>query len=300
MKIRAFPTLVVIFIILVALLFVQKKAEQEQYVINEHTFITTSLGDVDKITLRNEKNEMITLSKLGGAWNLTTPMSAGADQAVVENLIDQMKNMKVASSISNNPNKFADYQVEEGKSIHVELFANNQKKEGFFVGKISGRDYSSTYMRKDSDNDVFSIQGMAGQSFSMPVINFRNKTIVSAEDSDISQIIVKSPKDKVTLDMKENAWISTDKNIAKDQINPITTTLKHITAIDYPKDALNKSDIERDFDYKIFYKRSQKDSTSWIVYLKEKDKKLYGYKEGDDEVFSLEPSTIDSLKKVLK
>lgn len=292
--------LTLLFVAIVALAFIQKYIDNASYSPKNEKLLAINTGLVDKITLTMPSKEIITLNKTGSNWDITTPLISRADNEKVNEILESTKNLTTTGLISSNKDKFDEFEVNE-KGTHVELFQNNEKKTGFFVGKISD-DYVHTYVRKDAEDTTYLAKGILQSNFQTPLISLRDKTVTKLKPEEVSEIIFKSDTNKLTLTNNNSTWSTDPKtDIPNNVLQSTITTLLSINAENILEDTqIKREDLIASSDIKLFIRRTNSDLKSTVLYLKSQDGKLYATEESSQSVFELNSVIKDEIAKVFK
>lgn len=99
-----------------------------------------------------------------------------ADKIKVQLLLDTLKNTKVETIISSNPEKQAQLQVNKlGLQIRAHDSSGNVLAH-LYVGK-NGPDYMTTYVRKEGDNNVYLVKQYLGPLFAPQLDAWKYRSI---------------------------------------------------------------------------------------------------------------------------
>ncbi|MFN7160881.1 MAG: DUF4340 domain-containing protein [Candidatus Gracilibacteria bacterium] len=292
--------LTLLFIAIVSVAVFQKYVDNASYSPKNEKFLSVNTGLVDRVTLTMPSKEIITLSKTGTNWDITTPINSRADNEKVNTILNEAKNIVTTGTISTNKDKFDEFQVNE-KGTHVEFFQNNEKKAGFYIGKISD-DYVHTYARKDTEDTTYLAKGILQGSFQTPLVTLRDKTVTKLKPEEVSEIIFKSDTDKLTLSNTNNVWSSTPKSdVANEIIQSTVMALLSINAENILENSpIKREDLLSSADLKLFIRRTNPDLKSVVLYLKSQDSKLYAAEESSQNIFELNSILKDEITKVFK
>jgi len=187
---------------------------------------------VEKIEIK-APDKQIVLEKMGGQWMLMAPEVPHypASQTAVEQLLTQLKNLKLESLISSNPEKQSLFKVDSTGTV-VTVFEHNTPKPSFIVGK-EGSDYLSVYVRKAGSNDVYLAQGLFTYTVNKQVREWRDKTIFKTVPQSISQITFHYGDTTFTLRQTNNAWFIDSDSAQQVAVELFLNTLSNLQADDF-------------------------------------------------------------------
>ena len=86
--------------------------------------------DVDKISVQNADKPEIVLEKKGDKWAVAKPVEAPANQANVDQIVKNLKDLKAKEVISAQPSEDSkkDYDLVPAKAVHVMAYKGGDKK----------------------------------------------------------------------------------------------------------------------------------------------------------------------------
>lgn len=159
---------------------------------------TTKIEISDGVTTK-------TLSKDGDNWMVSTDgeHSFKADKTKVDELLsnvtEDLSDENIASSSSD---KFKQFEVEEGTGTSVSIFAEGDKPTAkFFVGK-QGPTFGTTFVRKDGENNTYSIQRQLSEIYGKDLNGWRDKHLWNFDPTLVNEAVFKF--DGVEYHVKKN------------------------------------------------------------------------------------------------
>ncbi|MBF0496015.1 MAG: DUF4340 domain-containing protein [Deltaproteobacteria bacterium] len=172
---------------------------------SEGKFLALDFDKVTSLTLTG-KDRAISLVKVGDKWRLEKPISYLADQAQVNNFINEIKNKPAGEVISSDEKKYSRFETDEAGGIKVTLL--NDKKEvqaEFLVGKSSPDD-SLTYIRKKDSKDVIMLPARLNAFVKRQVDDLRDKTIIDFEPGQLAGLTFAFSDEQFGLAPKDKDW----------------------------------------------------------------------------------------------
>lgn len=158
---------------------------------------------VDRIEVHSASGA-VTLEKIGGEWTLTAPLRFRADPAGVGSALGSARRILLSSLVSTNPQKQSLFQVDSSGTL-VRLSDRGAEKAVFRVGKM-GPSYTETYVRREGSDDVYLATGMIGPTFARRPNDWRDKTILKADQNSITAVTFRYGDTLFTLAFRDSAW----------------------------------------------------------------------------------------------
>jgi hypothetical protein len=230
--------LAVIFVVLIVVVLVTRQGPKV-----ERGALASRLAKLDTLTVTQigitKPDEEVIFKKSGEQWNITSPVEYRANQDFIRQLLKTFVEMRVESSISENPEKHSKFEVDTA-GTEIVFFEGDSKLVSLVVGKTS-QDYSHTYVRETDLPEVFLVKGVLRGQLDRNLDNWRDKTIFAAEKTDITQIALVYPDETITLYWTGGNWtISSGEidNLVADQgtVDRMLTTLSNFKASLFPKE----------------------------------------------------------------
>jgi hypothetical protein len=216
-------------LVLIALLVLQKPGEQSSGDASKVVFKIDS-NAIDKIELKTPASS-VTLEKRGAEWFVTQPLAYKASQENVAQMLSQVKAMESRGVITNKPEKFAAFEVNNA-GTQVKLSAKGTEQAAFVLGKM-GSTYMEMYARALSSNDVQLVTGVFGFTFSRPVKEWRDKTIFKTAHEAINKIAYQYGDTTFVLSLNNGEWSIGSEKAKKQEVENIIGQLSDLRCSDF-------------------------------------------------------------------
>jgi hypothetical protein len=221
---------ILLVLVVVAVLVMQKPGERSvTAAAGERLFEIDSLA-VDKIEVTSPTSSVV-LEKKGVEWFLQQPLSYRADQNNVAQLIQQVKEMQMRSTVSSNPEKQNLFQV-DSTGTQVRVYERGAEKAAFVLGK-SGSAFNEVYLRKVNSNDVVLAGGAMSYVFNRAVKEWRDKTIAQVPKDNIKEVTYQYGDTLFTLAFKDSAWVIGKDSTQQWVVDNILSSLSNFQADDF-------------------------------------------------------------------
>lgn len=307
--------------ILVAVLVVQiiiyALVSRDRYHVEEKVdFLSIDTSQVDYLKITNDDGTLV-LNRVGVHWKIVEPVNWAANESYVETLLEKVAEMKRESIITDNPEKFVLYELDDPVAKYVEIGQQGGIIDKFYCGKASDS-YKHTYIRLADKEEVWLVTGNPRSSFTRQPDQWRDKKILALDQTMIEQIRLKFPRDVIDLERSIKAGVQTDSGyvladtswLAIPQkgspftpvdkaLNRITNTLKRLNAIsflDAGKDQI--PDFSKpDFGIEVTLEGNQHETLDFV--LSADDSTRYVARKNGDEatVFVVYQSSVKNLQK---
>jgi hypothetical protein len=219
-----------VVLILAAYLLLQKQGEQDLSVDASPLFVPIDSSAVNMIDIVTPK-QTIRFEKEGTDWFLKEPLTYKADNSSINGLLHEVKGLRIKSIASSNTDKHSLFKV-DSSGIRVTLFEHGNEKASFYVGK-SGPSYTDTYVRKASSNDVVLVDAQLSYTFSKPVKEWRDKTIFSVPQQNITGVNFQYGDTTFTLLQSGGAWLIGKDSTKESNVTSLLSSLSKVTADDF-------------------------------------------------------------------
>ncbi len=139
-----------------------------------------------------------TLVKQNDQWLVESMDNYPADQKAVEELLDQVAEMKAIQRVSSNPEKQAVFQV-DSSGVEAKLTdASGNLLAHLFAGKTTPEIFNS-YIRAADSNDVYVVKGYLKATFDKGYRSWRDRTIFAFLKEDVTHLAIQSGEEEIEL-----------------------------------------------------------------------------------------------------
>jgi len=186
---------------------------------------------------RPEKDRVV-LSKVDGAWRVTEPIDASADQNNVESALNRLDDLKIRRIVANKPDNYARLQIDDASAVQVIARAGEDTIVRLRVGKYSN---GMTMIRIDDRDEVFGASGSLRYAFDRELKAWRNRQIVGIKPADVQSIRFESAKGTFQFQREGDGWIALEGKKAlgdfdSKQVTNRLTSVAPLTASDFAPD----------------------------------------------------------------
>ncbi len=217
-------------LLIIAFLVLQKPGEQSVNSAIAGSLFTIDSLSVDKLEIKTPASSLL-LEKRGVEWFVAKPINYKADQANVCQIIHQIKNLEIKNVVSDKPEKYSVFQVDQ-TGTQVTVYEKGVEKASFILGKMAAN-YSESYARRLNSNDVLIIEGASNYMFGRPVKDWRDKTILTTPKESIKGVQYQYGDTTFNVTFSDSAWFVGKDKAQQSVVEGIISTLSNFQADDF-------------------------------------------------------------------
>lgn len=193
------------------------------------------------ITPKEKGKEEIILERANNNWQVSNgKVIANTVQNNVTALLSQLAQIKTTRVAAKNPEKWAEYEVEEDNAKRVKIYENGNLVEEFLLGRFSFNQQTrsgTSFIRVAGENEVYAVDGFLSMSISDDFNSYREKSILKIADSQIITSIEKYGQDTIVANLINGQW-TYNNSLPLDSLTMETYIkgLKNLEATDFADD----------------------------------------------------------------
>jgi len=190
---------------------------------------------ITALEITRPQNDRVVLSKVDGAWRVTEPVEAAADQNSVESALNRLADLKIRRIVANTPENYARLHVDEASAVRVVVKAGEDTVARLLVGKYGD---GMTMLRVDDREEVFGANGSLRYAFDRELKAWRNRQVVAVKPADVQSIRFESANGVFHFQREGDDWIALEgqKALGKFDSKQVTgrlSTAARLTASDF-------------------------------------------------------------------
>jgi hypothetical protein len=169
---------------------------------------TTNIDQVNILPVADGGKE-IKLVKDGKVWKASRDnLSSSADKNRVSTMLAKLAAMKPERIVTRKQQKWNDYNVGDTTGTTVIALSNGIEVARLIIGKDQ---MSSTFVRKDKEEEVYAVEGSIASSFNQKFNDWRDQTFLRVNVDDIKKITFVYPADSgFVLSKQDKKWLVND------------------------------------------------------------------------------------------
>lgn len=191
------------------------------------------------LNTKADNYETVKLQKEGDQWLITKGnFTTKAQVLAVKNMLNNLNQIKAKRIVAKNPEKWKDYEVEDGKGSRIQVFEKGKLKEDFLLGRFNFNQQARTatsYIRLNNENEVYAIDGMASMNLAQNFDAFRNKQILKINKDDVTSIQFENetPENSFNLSRNGSGWSLGDTPADSTKTTQFISTLSSIMGSEF-------------------------------------------------------------------
>ncbi len=273
---------------------------------------------IRRIEISRGEEGITLLHSATGDWQVKTDQ--GIKPAGIEAVASALANLNGINTtdiVSHNPDKQADYRVDDASGTKVRLYGTGDVLlEELVIGKLGGFESQAmavqqgridesrffTYMRQGSSDRVYKVQGFFAGMLGVDVEQWRDHVLMKFGPSELQQISLVYPREKIVLEKDVNgSWAMTEPqasavdSVAVDRMAASLSTMRASSFVDslLPAETLGFGQPTVVVGVKLADGTEQKVTVGNEL----EDNLFYCVKEHDEQVYTLARFRLDQFAK---
>ncbi len=173
------------------------------------------------------EDQRVVLSKVGGAWRVTEPMDAAADQNNVESALNRLAELRITRIVATKPENYARLQVDDTSAVQVIVKAGEETLAQLMVGKYGN---GMTMVRIDDRTEVFGVSGSFRYAFNRELKSWRDRQVTALDTANVQSIRFESANGTFHFQRKGDGWAVLEGQKALGDFDPKQVTGRLSTA----------------------------------------------------------------------
>ena len=143
----------IVLVILVGIYFLNKSSQTKFESMSEAIF-NDEPEDIFKFLIQKGE-EAIELARVDALWRISGNDTLEVKSRSMDNLFDKVLKVNRGTIISENPEKYGKYSVDDSTGTHLAVINSKGETVGYYIFGRSKSDYSRSYVRVGSDPKVY-------------------------------------------------------------------------------------------------------------------------------------------------
>lgn len=233
MRIRNTLLLLVVLIGLGAYVYYVERPEVAKEATKEK-LVDVQADEVTEIVLTYPDRE-VTLAKVDGAWKITKPIEAEADDVTVKGIVSMLSTAEVKKGLDGEVKDLGAYGLEKPNTV-IAMKAGARALPVVKIGEAAPIGGSAYALRGD-DKKILLTTASVRSGVEKTLKDLRNKTILKFSDDGVRRIEVKGEGKDLVLEKSGEQWkivspVAHDADVAT--VRSYLSTLRALRATDFP------------------------------------------------------------------
>ena len=135
-------------------LFLLNKSSQSKHESSTEAIFSNDPEDIFKFLIQNGE-QAIELARVDTIWRISGNDTLEIKPQSMDNLFEKVLKVNKSTIISENPEKYSKYSIDDSTGTHLAVIDFNGETVGYYVFGRSKSDYSRSYVRVGSDPKVY-------------------------------------------------------------------------------------------------------------------------------------------------
>ncbi|HSQ00720.1 MAG TPA: DUF4340 domain-containing protein [Candidatus Dormibacteraeota bacterium] len=225
------------------LYFVESKQEAESE--KKKTLLAVKADDVTGLTLTYGDHEIV-LEQRDGAWRMTKPVEAAADELAVKNLVRAIAEAEVKKTIDDPPQDLLPFGLAPPFVTIAITTKDGAAVPAVKVGKTTAVSFS-TYVQLADKPTVYLTPSSFRSGVDKQPKDLRDKTILAFNDNDITALTLRGDGGAAVELARKNGewWIEQPASYRADNnaVRALLSTIRNLRATDFANDNPAPADL---------------------------------------------------------
>jgi hypothetical protein len=172
---------------------------------------------------------------------VTKPLTAKADTANVESVLDKLSGFEVTGTAATRKENHERLQVDAEHAIRVKAKTKDKVALDVYVGLTKA---GNTMVRAEGEDVVLSVRGSIRYVFDKELKMFRDRVVTDVNVEDVKAMAVQSSKGSFRFEQVDNVWRQAAsekpiKDFAADKVRSLASALVRLRATDFAEPGLS-------------------------------------------------------------
>jgi hypothetical protein len=268
----------------------------------EKVFAALQADKIEELHISTADGEATTLKKDNGAWQVTAPLAAKADESEVNGITSALSSVEITRVIDENPANLNDYGL-SNPHIVIDFKASGDKSGHKLLIGDKTPTGGDLFAKRNDEKKLFLIPAYQEATFNKKTFDLRDKVVLKFDRDKVDGITVTAGGKALTLGKDGGDWkirkpveAKADFGTVEGLIGKIQTVqMKSMvgdepSAVDLKKYGLDKPDATIDLS-------AGSSKATLIVGGKADENTVYARDASKPAVVTIEKALLDDLKK---
>lgn len=143
---------------------------------------------IDELTVKAANGDRTTLKKVNGAWQITAPVAAPAEEAEVSGIVTNLASLESGRTIDENPKDLSQFGLAQPR-VEVAFKTAGGKEQRLLVGDKTATQ-GDIYAKLPAGKKVFLISSSFDATFNRNTFDLRNKSVLTFDRDKVDRVEV--------------------------------------------------------------------------------------------------------------
>lgn len=205
---------------------------------------------VERIEIAPPEQTSVVLTKRNAVWYTNPDKGYRADKNLVQGLFTAVEKPITGEVVSESPENFGDYDVNETSATRVRFYGSEGKLlDDLYVGKAGPQTFS-TFVRQAGQNDVVNANASLAYVFNKPE-GWRDKAIFDFPSDAITAVSAEGTSSTFSVRKSDGAWKMekpAGREVQSTKFQPVLSNIASLRATDFVETSAGQSLAEFGLD----------------------------------------------------
>ncbi|MDY6842790.1 MAG: DUF4340 domain-containing protein [Thermodesulfobacteriota bacterium] len=192
---------IVLLVVIVSLSFYLYIRNTDQTHYQLPTIPDIASKEISKIEII-KKDTSIILEKKDTKWFIV-PHEYPADSSKVNDILSSVEKLTLTTLVSESED-YDRYDLSDEKKITIKTWINDSMRQEFEIGKVAPS-YQHTFVKLGNNNRIYHARGNLRSRFDQKMDDFRDKTVLSFDQSEILEVHLTKDEQSIVLTRKQSS-----------------------------------------------------------------------------------------------
>lgn len=163
------------------------------------------LEKVIKLGLRHPEEDIIITKEKDHDWQLQSPIKVKADAKEIDNLLNNIKDLKVKAFINDEPKDLQEYGLADAQKSY-NIWEKGQKKPKTLLLGQENPPKTGFYAKIGDQPNIFLLSQEDIKKITKKAFDLRDKSILAFEVNDIYKVRLRYPDKDILLERERDTW----------------------------------------------------------------------------------------------
>jgi hypothetical protein len=171
----------------------------------EKVFAGLEADKIEELKVKSEKGDTTTVRKEAGAWQMTAPVAAKADESEVSGITSGLGQVSIVRVVDENPADLKEYGLATPR-IEIDFKAAGDKEPRKLLLGDKSPTGGDLFAKRNDEKKVFLIAAFQESSFNKDTFALRDKTVLKFERDKVDSFEVTAAGKTLAINKQGGDW----------------------------------------------------------------------------------------------
>jgi hypothetical protein len=202
---RSTIVLIVVFAGLIGYIYYLNRDGATESETKEKAFASVNAEDIEEVRIKSADGETSRAQKTDGAWQLTEPVQAAADENELTSIANSLASLEMQRVVDENPPDLTQYGLEPAR-VEVSFRTKGDKEPKRILFGERTPTGGDLYARFPDQRRVFLVSSFLDSTFDKGTFALREKNVIKVDREKVDRLEVVAGQRTVTLAKSGTEW----------------------------------------------------------------------------------------------